>query len=106
MGAVTDVPHPAPTTRDFVFDSENVDRDELQQDSSMPPDSSTDPRESTYKPLLGMLPDNWVFQHPLRPDRHIKDTPYGQLTLSLVGGDLDIAMQALEAADVHVEVVR
>ena len=37
---------------------------------------------------------------------HIKDTPYGQLTLSLVGDNLDTAMQAFEAADVHVEVLR
>ena len=37
---------------------------------------------------------------------HIKDTPYGQLTLSLVGGNLATAMQAFEAADVHVEVLR
>ena len=37
---------------------------------------------------------------------HIKDTPYGQLTLSLVGGDLEVAMEALKAADVHVEVLR
>ena len=37
---------------------------------------------------------------------HIKDKPYGQLTLSLVGGDLNVAMQAFEAADVHVEVLR
>ena len=37
---------------------------------------------------------------------HIKDTPYGQLTLSLVGGDLEKAMAEFDAADVHVEVVR
>jgi D-methionine transport system ATP-binding protein len=37
---------------------------------------------------------------------HIKDTPYGQLTLSLIGGDVEVALKALEAADVHVEVVR
>lgn len=40
-----------------------------------------------------------------RIDR-IKDTPYGQLTLALVGGDLEAAMSQLNAADVHVEVLR
>ncbi len=53
-----------------------------------------------------------VFLHPQHPttlsgriDR-IKDTPYGQLTLALVGGDLEAAMSQLNAADVHVEVLR
>ena len=64
--------------------------------------------ESTYKPLLGSVARESGVDFSILSGRidHIKDTPYGQLTLSLVGGDLDIAMQALEAADVHVEVVR
>ncbi|MGH8355732.1 MAG: NIL domain-containing protein, partial [Pseudomonas sp.] len=36
----------------------------------------------------------------------IKDTPYGQLTLSLVGGDIDAALVRFRAADVHLEVLR
>ncbi|MFT8130992.1 NIL domain-containing protein, partial [Salmonella enterica] len=40
-----------------------------------------------------------------RIDR-IKDTPYGQLTLALIGGDVAAAMSRLQAADVHVEVLR
>ena len=31
---------------------------------------------------------------------------WGSHCLSLVGGDLEVAMQALKAADVHVEVLR
>ena len=40
-----------------------------------------------------------------RIDR-IKDTPYGQLTLALTGGDIDAALARFKAADVHLEVLR
>jgi len=40
-----------------------------------------------------------------RIDR-IKDTPYGQLTVALVGGDLDAAQAGFVAAGVHVEELR
>ncbi len=64
--------------------------------------------ESTYKPLLGSVARESGVDFSILSGRidHIKDTPYGQLTLSLVGGDLEVAMKALEAAEVHVEVVR
>ncbi|GHD41304.1 D-methionine transport system ATP-binding protein [Marinobacter persicus] len=113
MGPVSEVfLHPQhPTTRDFVFESENVDRDELQEDLQKAEGRIlrlTFKGESTYKPLLGSVARESGVDFSILSGRidHIKDTPYGQLTLSLVGGDLDIAMQALEAADVHVEVVR
>ena len=99
------------TTRDFVFESESVDRDELQEDLQKAEGRIlrlTFKGESTYKPLLGSVARQSGVDFSILSGRidHIKDTPYGQLTLSLVGGDLDVAMQALEAADVHVEVVR
>ena len=113
MGPVSEVfLHPQhPTTRDFVFESENVDRDELQEDLQKAKGRIlrlTFKGESTYKPLLGSVARESGVDFSILSGRidHIKDTPYGQLTLSLVGGDLNIAMQALEAADVHVEVVR
>jgi D-methionine transport system ATP-binding protein len=113
MGPVTDVfLHPKhPTTRDFVFESESIDRDELQQDLQQAEGRIlrlTFRGESTYKPLLGSVARESGVDFSILSGRidHIKDTPYGQLTLSLVGGDLGVAMQALEAADVHVEVLR
>ena len=64
--------------------------------------------ESTYTPLLGSVARESGVDFSILSGRidHIKDTPYGQLTLSLVGGDLEVAMNALKAADVHVEVLR
>lgn len=113
MGPVSEVfLHPQhPTTRDFVFESESIDRDELQEDFQKANGRIlrlTFKGESTYKPLLGRVARESGVDFSILSGRidHIKDTPYGQLTLSLVGGDLGVAMQALEAADVHVEVMR
>lgn len=113
MGPVSDVfLHPKhPTTRDFVFESENVDGEELYEDLQKAEGRIlrlTFKGESTFKPLLGSVARESGVDFSILSGRidHIKDTPYGQLTLSLVGGDLEVAMKALEAADVHVEVVR
>lgn len=113
MGPVTDVfLHPQhATTRDFVFESENIDRDEMQQDLAQAEGRIlrlTFRGEATYKPLLGQVARESGVDFSILSGRidHIKETPYGQLTLSLVGGDLARAMQALDAADVHVEVLR
>lgn len=112
MGPVSDVfLHPQhPTTRDFVFESENIDSRELQQDLQKARGRIlrlTFKGESTYDPLLGSVARQSGVDFSIISGRidHIKDTPYGQLTLALVGGDLAVAMAALEAADVHVEVV-
>lgn len=113
MGSVSDVfLHPQhPTTRDFVFESENIDRSEMQQDLAQAEGRIlrlTFRGEATYKPLLGQVARDSGVDFSILSGRidHIKDTPYGQLTLSLVGGDLGVAMSALEAAEVHVEVLR
>ncbi|MDO6443243.1 methionine ABC transporter ATP-binding protein [Marinobacter sp. 2_MG-2023] len=113
MGAVSDVfLHPKhPTTRDFVFESENTDSDERQQDLQKANGRIlrlTFKGDSTYQPLLGSVARASGVDFSILSGRidHIKDTPYGQLTLSLVGGDLEVAMSALDAADVHVEVLR
>ena len=94
-----------------MFESENVDRDELQQDFEHAAGRIlrlTFRGESTYKPLLGHVARQSGVDFSILSGRidHIKDTPYGQLTLSLVGGNLEQAMAEFEAADVHVEVVR
>lgn len=113
MGAVSDVfLHPKhPTTRDFVFESEHIDHQDLQRDLAKAKGRIlrlTFRGESTYTPLLGSVARESGVDFSILSGRidHIKDIPYGQLTLSLVGGDLDIAMNALKAADVHVEVLR
>ncbi|WP_152208247.1 methionine ABC transporter ATP-binding protein [Marinobacter changyiensis] len=113
IGPVTDVfLHPQhPTTREFVLESEHIDQKELQQDLGRAQGRIlrlTFRGEATYKPLLGQVARESGVDFSILSGRidHIKETPYGQLTLSLVGGDLDLAMQTLEAADVHVEVVR
>ena len=112
MGPVSDVfLHPQhPTTRDFVFESENIDSLELQQDFKKAKGRIlrlTFKGESTYDPLLGSVARQSGVDFSIISGRidHIKDTPYGQLTLALVGGNLAVAMAALEAADVHVEVM-
>jgi len=113
MGLVSDVfLHPQhPTTREFVFESENVDSQSRQEDLQKAKGRIlrlTFKGESTYQPLLGSVARASGVDFSILSGRidHIKDTPYGQLTLSLVGGDLAVAMGALEAADVHVEVLR
>jgi D-methionine transport system ATP-binding protein len=113
MGPVTEVfLHPRhATTRDFVFESENIDRDEMRQDMQHALGRIlrlTFKGEATYKPLLGHVARESGVDFSILSGRidHIKETPYGQLTLSLVGGDLELAMKALNDADVHVEVLR
>ncbi|WP_111493231.1 MULTISPECIES: methionine ABC transporter ATP-binding protein [Marinobacter] len=113
MGPVTDVfLHPQHhTTRDFVFESEHVDEREQQADFAQAEGRIlrlTFRGESTYKPLLGSVARETGVDFSILSGRidRIKDTPYGQLTLSLVGGDLNAAQRAFEDADVHVEVVR
>ena len=104
--------HPQhPTTRDFVLESESIDGDELQENLQKADGRIlrlTFKGESTYKPLLGKVARQSGVDFSILSGRidHIKDTPYGQLTLSLIGGDVEVALKALEAADVHVEVVR
>ncbi|MGP4843088.1 methionine ABC transporter ATP-binding protein [Marinobacter sp. 1Y8] len=112
-GPVADVfLHPQhPTTRDFVFESEHMDEREQQADFAHAEGRIlhlTFRGESTYKPLLGSIARQTGVDFSILSGRidRIKDLPYGQLTLSLVGGDLEAAVAALDAADVHVEVLR
>lgn len=113
MGPVTDVfLHPQhATTRDFVFESEHIDEREQHEDFEHAEGRIlrlTFRGEATYKPLLGSVARETGVDFSILSGRidRIKDTPYGQLTLSLVGGDLQAAQSALEAAEVHVEVLR
>ncbi|WP_134604131.1 methionine ABC transporter ATP-binding protein [Pseudomonas aeruginosa] len=113
QGDVADVfLHPQhPTTRRFVFEAERVDEDERHDDFAHVPVlilRLTFRGEATYAPLLGTVARQTGVDYSILSGRidRIKDTPYGQLTLALVGGDLEAAMSQLNAADVHVEVLR
>lgn len=113
QGDVADVfLHPQhPTTRRFVFEAERVDEGERHDDFAHVPGlilRLTFRGEATYAPLLGTVARQTGVDYSILSGRidRIKDTPYGQLTLALVGGDLEAAMSQLNAADVHVEVLR
>ncbi|MCQ4317952.1 methionine ABC transporter ATP-binding protein [Stutzerimonas zhaodongensis] len=113
QGPVTDVfLHPKhPTTQRFVLEDEAVDDGEQRDDFAHVPGRIlrlTFQGEATYKPLLGTVARETGVDFSILSGRidRIKDTPYGQLTLALVGGDMAAALAHLDAADVHVEVLR
>ncbi len=113
MGAVTDVfLHPQhPTTRRFVSEAEHVDEAELHRDFA-----SVGGRivrltflgKDTYEPLLGRIARETGVDYNILSGRidRIKDTPYGQLTVSLVGGNHEAALHTFAAAGVHVQELR
>ena len=113
QGRVADVfLHPQhPTTLRFVQEAEQIDEDAQRDDFAHVPGRIlrlTFQGEATYAPLLGSVARETGVDYSIlggRIDR-IKDTPYGQLTLALVGGDLESALRRLRVADVHVEVLR
>ncbi|MNF56434.1 Methionine import ATP-binding protein MetN [compost metagenome] len=113
QGAVADVfLHPQhPTTRRFVLEAEHVDEGEQRDDFAHVPGRIlrlTFRGEATYAPLLGQVARDTGVDYSILAGRidRIRETPYGQLTLALTGGDLDAALARLDAADVHVEVLR
>ncbi len=113
QGPVTEVfLHPKhPTTQRFVLEDEAVDEGEQHEDFAHVPGRIlrlTFQGEATYKPLLGTVARETGVDFSILSGRidRIKDTPYGQLTLALVGGDMAAALAQLDAADVHVEVLR
>ena len=113
QGAVTQVfLHPQhPTTCRFVQEAEHVDEDGLRDDFRHVQGRilrRTCQGEATYAPLLGPGARETGVDYSILAGRidRIKDTPYGQLTLALTGGDLDAALARFQAADVHLEVLR
>lgn len=104
--------HPQhPTTRRFVQESEHVDEAEQHDDFAHVPGCIlrlTFQGEATYAPLLGTVARETGVDYSILAGRidRIKDTPYGQLTLALTGGDIDAALARFGAADVHLEVLR
>jgi D-methionine transport system ATP-binding protein len=113
QGSVAEVfLHPKhPTTKRFVQESEQVDENEQRDDFAHVPGRIvrlTFQGESTYAPLLGTVARETGVDYSILAGRidRIKDTPYGQLTLAISGGDVDAAFSRFTAADVHMEVLR
>lgn len=101
--------HPRhPTTRRFVSEAEHVDQSGLHRDFAAVSGRLlrlTFIGEHTYEPLLGRVARETGVDYNILAGRidRIKDTPYGQLTIALVGGDSDAAVAALGTAGVQVE---
>lgn len=113
QGAVADVfLHPShATTRRFVLEAEQIDEGEQSTDFAHVGGRIlrlTFRGEATYAPLLGTVARETGVDYSILAGRidRIKETPYGQLTLALIGGDMEAALQRLRAAEVHVEVLR
>lgn len=104
--------HPQhPTTRRFVQEDEQVDENEQRDDFAHVSGKIlrlTFQGEATYAPLLGTVARETGVDYSILAGRidRIKDTPYGQLTLALTGGDIDAALARFQATDVHLEVLR
>jgi len=112
-GPVTEVfLHPKhPTTKRFVMEAEQINEDEQRDDFAHVSGRIvrlTFQGEATYAPLLGVVARETGVDYSILAGRidHIKDTPYGQLTLALTGGDIDAALARFGASDVHLEVLR
>ena len=112
-GPVADVfLHPQhPTTKRFVQEDEQVDENEQRDDFAHVPGRIvrlTFQGDSTYAPLLGTVARETGVDYSILAGRidRIKDTPYGQLTLAVTGGDMEAAFARFTAADVHMEVLR
>ncbi|MGH8483387.1 MAG: NIL domain-containing protein, partial [Pseudomonas sp.] len=112
-GPVADVfLHPQhPTTKRFVQEDEQIDESEQRDDFAHVPGRIvrlTFQGDSTYAPLLGTVARETGVDYSILAGRidRIKDTPYGQLTLAVTGGDMEAAFARFTAADVHMEVLR
>ncbi|UFH49424.1 methionine ABC transporter ATP-binding protein [Pseudomonas sp. KNUC1026] len=104
--------HPQhPTTRRFVQEDEQVDENAQHDDFRHVQGRIvrlTFQGEATYAPLLGTVARETGVDYSILAGRidRIKDSPYGQLTLAITGGDMDAAFARFAAADVHMEVLR
>ncbi len=113
QGSVAEVfLHPQhPTTKRFVQEDEQVDEGEQRDDFAHVPGRIvrlTFQGDATYAPLLGTVARETGVDYSILAGRidRIKDVPYGQLTLALIGGDMEAAFARFKAADVHMEVLR
>lgn len=104
--------HPQhPTTKRFVQEDEQIDEAGQRDDFAHVPGRIirlTFQGDATYAPLLGTVARETGVDYSILAGRidRIKDTPYGQLTLAVTGGDMEAAFARFTAADVHMEVLR
>jgi D-methionine transport system ATP-binding protein len=112
-GRVADVfLHPQhPTTRRFVNESERLDETGVHRDYAAIAGRIlrlTFLGDETYQPVLGRIARETGIDYTILAGRidRIKDTPYGQLTVSVIGGDVDAAQAGFAAAGIHVEELR
>jgi D-methionine transport system ATP-binding protein len=63
--------------------------------------------EATYKPILGAVARETGVDYSILGGRihRLRETPYGQLTLSLTGGDVEAAIKRFQADGVRVDLV-
>lgn len=99
------------TTRRFVQEAEQVDEGQLSDDYAHVPGrilQLTFRGERTYEPLLGEVARRSGLDFGILSGRidRIKDEPYGQLVISVSGGDLAAATALLQERGVRVEVQR
>lgn len=99
------------TTRRFVQEAEQVDEGQLSDDYAHVPGrilQLTFRGERTYEPLLGEVARRSGLDFGILSGRidRIKDEPYGQLVISVSGGDLEAATALLQERGVRVEVQR
>ncbi|WP_296235105.1 methionine ABC transporter ATP-binding protein [Pseudomonas sp. UBA4617] len=99
------------TTKRFVQEDEQVDEGEQRDDFAHVAGRIvrlTFQGDATYAPLLGTVARETGVDYSILAGRidRIKDVPYGQLTLALIGGDMEAAFTRFKAADVHMEVLR
>ena len=113
QGSVADVfLHPQhATTKRFVQEHEQIDESEQRDDFAHVEGRIvrlTFQGQATYAPLLGTVARETGVDYSILAGRidRIKDTPYGQLTLAITGGDMDAAFARFTAADVDMEVLR
>lgn len=113
LGPVTNVfLHPKhPTTRRFVYESEHVDETDEADDFAHVPGKIvrlTFKGESTYQSHLSALARLYAVDFSILAGRieRIKTTPCGQLTLGLVGSQVDELMSRLADEGIVVEELR
>ncbi|MDR3430077.1 methionine ABC transporter ATP-binding protein [Silvimonas sp.] len=113
VGNVADVfLHPQHvTTQRFVQEAENVDEAEETDAYAHVPGRIvrlTFRGEQTYEPVLGQVARETGVDFSILSGRidRIKDTPYGQLILSITGGQPEIALQRFSDAGLTVEILR
>lgn len=112
-GPVTEVfLHPKhETSRRFVFEAERVEEETLLDDFAHVPGRIvrlTFTRDQSYSPLLSVVAREVGVDFSILSGRidRIKNTPYGQLTVAVSGGDLALALRTLAERGIQIEELR